>query len=126
MPVIEFEFGAGKRAGCARPHQIVSQRGARRSGQTEDSILFYADSERGIKAVPQIAMHFAGIAVIGALHRFGSTFIFKMESKKRCQARAKGIIRLEREQVTVVQDEKSLWIVAAEIEDCLAGGAETI
>ncbi len=126
LPVIEFEFGAGKRAAGARPHQIVGQRSPRRGGQTEDSILFHADAKRGIKPVPQIAVHFSGIAVIGALRRFGPAFVFKVESKKRRQASAKRIIRLERQQVTIVQDEKMLGIVAGKIQDGLPRGAESV
>ena len=71
-------------------------------------------------------MDFAGIAVIGALNRLGPAFIFKVESKKRGQARAKRIIGLKREQVTIVQDKKPLGIVAEKIQDRLASGAETI
>ena len=71
-------------------------------------------------------MDFTGIVEIGAFIRFGPAFIFIMESKKRDQASAKCIVRLEVQQVTVVEDEKLLRIIAGEIEDGLASGAEAV
>ena len=71
-------------------------------------------------------MQFPGVAVVGAFGRLGSAFVLKVESEERGQMSAERIIRLEREQVAIVQDEKPLRIVAGEVENGLACGAESV
>ena len=92
LPIIEFQFCPGKRAGGSRPDKIIGQRNPRRSGQAKHGIFFHAHAKRGVKPVPQIAVEFAGVAVVVALGGFGPALILKMEGKERVQVRAKRIV----------------------------------